>query len=183
MWTWFRNDGLDAENDLGNLFVISTFPIISLLHRSHLQLINLAKIPETGDWRYWGMEIMGRHYHQDYHQHRHHHINHYHHHHHHQNIYTIIVIITSALSLFLSSYLNLQRVAWQITIQWRLQSAAQSSRPRSTRQPAPPSPFNAHHYYPTATIHRPKFYQIVCPLNFDKIPPWHIISSCWITIM
>ena len=80
MWTWFRNDELDVDDDLGNLFVISTFSIISLLHRSHLQLINLAKIPETGDWRYWGMEIMGRHYHQHYHQH----LNHYHHHHHHQ---------------------------------------------------------------------------------------------------
>ena len=177
MWTWFRNDGLYVENDLGNLFVISTFPIISLLHRSHLQLINLAKIPETGDWRYWGMEIMGRHYHQHYHQH----LNHYHHHHHHQKhlhshchhhfstvlIYTIINRFTASC---LENYNEDCRVQPKVLGQG-LHG-------------------NQHHHLHsmriTIILLQPfiaqKFYQIV-PTQFWSFPLWHIISSCWITIM
>ena len=78
--------------------------------------------------------------------------------------YTIIAIITSALSLFISSSLDLQRVARQITM--KIAEAAQSSRPRSTRQPAPPSPFFMHHYHTTATVHRTEVLSD-CPLNFD----------------
>ena len=48
----------------------------------------------------------------------------------------------------------------------KIAEAAQSSRPRSTEQPAPPSPFNAHHYHPTATVRRTEVLSD-CPLYFD----------------